>query len=151
VTSARAPLLACVLAAAAVALLLPQPLGLLSGVTVAVAGPRLLDRLEPQAVRDERSRLLADLPWCSTCSGPACQEEPRCRRPYAPWPPPWEGLPAGGWTSWQRCSPSVRRRPRRGLRWQGPAHRTRWLPPPERWPARPTAARPSPQPSSGWP
>jgi len=61
-TSSRGPLLACILAAAAVALLLPQPVGLLAGVAVAVAGPRLLDRLEPQAARDERARQVSDLP-----------------------------------------------------------------------------------------
>ena len=61
-SSSRAPVLACALAGGAVALLLPLPIGLLLGVAVAIGGPRALDRLEPQSVRDERVRLLADLP-----------------------------------------------------------------------------------------
>ena len=58
----RAPVLACALAGGAAALLLPLPVGLLLGAAVAVGGPGVLDRLEPQSVRDERVRLLADLP-----------------------------------------------------------------------------------------
>jgi pilus assembly protein TadC len=57
-----APVAACLVAAAAAALLLAQPYGLLVGAGLALGGPRLLARLEPQAVRDERARLLADLP-----------------------------------------------------------------------------------------
>jgi hypothetical protein len=61
-TFLRGPVLACAAAGAAVALLLPFPVGLISGAALALCGPRLLDRLEPQAVREERLRLLADLP-----------------------------------------------------------------------------------------
>jgi Flp pilus assembly protein TadB len=56
------PVLACALAGAAVALLLPLPLGLAAGGVVAALGPRVLSRLEPRSVREERERLLADLP-----------------------------------------------------------------------------------------
>jgi len=56
------PVLACALAGLAVAALVAAPVGLLAGAAVAVAGPRLLARLEPQAVRAERERLLRDLP-----------------------------------------------------------------------------------------
>jgi pilus assembly protein TadC len=61
-TLLRGPVLACAAAGAAVALLIPFPVGLISGAALALCGPRLLDRLEPQAVREERLRLLADLP-----------------------------------------------------------------------------------------
>lgn len=59
-----APSAACALAGAAAVLLLPVPLpfAAAAGVTLALAGPRLLGRLEPRAVRDERDRLVADLP-----------------------------------------------------------------------------------------
>lgn len=57
-----APVAACLLAAVAVALLLPMPVGLVAGVTAAVAGPRVLARLEPRAARAEREQLLDDLP-----------------------------------------------------------------------------------------
>ena len=56
------PVLACAVAAAAAVLLLPLPLGLVVGAAVAVAGPRLLGRLEPRAAREEQEQLLADLP-----------------------------------------------------------------------------------------
>ncbi len=55
-------MLACGLAGAAVALLVPLPVGLAAGVALVVLGPRVLTRLEPRSVRDERERLLADLP-----------------------------------------------------------------------------------------
>lgn len=53
---------ACLLLGTATGLLLPLPLGPLAGAAVALAGPRVLGRLEPRAVRDERERLLSDLP-----------------------------------------------------------------------------------------
>jgi pilus assembly protein TadC len=56
------PTLACGLAGAAAALVLAPPLGVLVGVLLAGGGPRLLGRLEPQAVRDERTLLLQELP-----------------------------------------------------------------------------------------
>ena len=56
------PALACALAGAAVGLLLPLPVGVVAGAALAVLGPRALGRLEPRSVRDERERLLADLP-----------------------------------------------------------------------------------------
>jgi len=56
------PVLACALAGAAVALLLPLPVGVLAGAALAVLGPRALGRLESRSVRDERERMLADLP-----------------------------------------------------------------------------------------
>lgn len=56
------PVLACALAGAAAALLLPLPIGIVVGAALSVLGPRLLDRLEPRSVRAERQRLLADLP-----------------------------------------------------------------------------------------
>lgn len=65
-TSARlrapGPVAACLVAGAAAALLLPLPVGLLAGAALAVAGPRVLDRLEPRAVREKRDRLAADTP-----------------------------------------------------------------------------------------
>lgn len=56
------PALACALAGAAAALVLTPPAGIVLGLLLAVGGPRLLARLEPQAVRDERTQLLAELP-----------------------------------------------------------------------------------------
>ena len=57
-----APVLAGGLAGIALALVLPFPLGAVAGAVAAVAGPRLVRRLEPRAVRAEREQLLADLP-----------------------------------------------------------------------------------------
>ncbi len=57
-----APTAACGLTGVVVALLLPLPLGVVAGVAVAAAGPRLLSGLEPRARRAEREQLLADLP-----------------------------------------------------------------------------------------
>lgn len=57
-----APALACALAGAAAALLLSPPTGAALGLLIAVGGPPLLARLEPQAVRDEHRQLLAELP-----------------------------------------------------------------------------------------
>jgi len=56
------PVLACAVAGAAVALLVAGTVGVLLGLAVAVAGPRLVGRLEPAAFRAERARLAADLP-----------------------------------------------------------------------------------------
>lgn len=56
------PGVACALAGVAAVLLLPLPVGLLAGLGVALAGPRLLDRLEPRVAREERERLAADVP-----------------------------------------------------------------------------------------
>lgn len=56
------PARACWLAAVAVAVLLPWPLAGPVALTVLVAGPRLLARLEPAAVRRDRERLAAELP-----------------------------------------------------------------------------------------
>ena len=56
------PAAACALAGGALALLLASWTGLLLGAAVAVGGPRVLGRLEPRAVREERERLLADTP-----------------------------------------------------------------------------------------
>jgi pilus assembly protein TadC len=56
------PAAACALGGVAVVLLVGLPLGLLPGAAVVLAGPRLLSRLEPAAVRAERQRLTADLP-----------------------------------------------------------------------------------------
>lgn len=53
---------ACLLLGTALGLLLPLPLGPLLGAAVALAGPRVLGRLEPRAVRAERERLVSDLP-----------------------------------------------------------------------------------------
>jgi pilus assembly protein TadC len=53
---------ACLLAGAAVGLLFPGPSGVLVGLGLAVAGPRLLGRLEPAATRRQRERLVEDLP-----------------------------------------------------------------------------------------
>lgn len=54
--------LACVLAGSAVALVVAPPAGVVLGVLLAAAGPRLLHRLEPRAVRDEREQLLQEIP-----------------------------------------------------------------------------------------
>jgi pilus assembly protein TadC len=56
------PPAACLLAGAAVAVLVAGPAGLVLGALVAVAGPRLLARLEPRAVREQRQQLERDLP-----------------------------------------------------------------------------------------
>jgi pilus assembly protein TadC len=56
------PQLACAVAGVALALLLPPPLGVLVGLSVGAAGPRLLLRLEPRRAREEHARLLRDLP-----------------------------------------------------------------------------------------
>ena len=68
-TSARRPVgrlppagAACVLAGVAVALLVTGWAGLVLGVTLGLAGPRLLGRLEPAGRRAEREQLVADLP-----------------------------------------------------------------------------------------
>lgn len=53
---------ACVLTGIVVALLLPLPVGLLLGLALAGAGPRVIRRLEPRSERRHRERLLADLP-----------------------------------------------------------------------------------------
>lgn len=53
---------ASAVAGAAVVLLLGGPVGLVLGAGVAVAGPRLLARLEPAAVRRRRERTARDLP-----------------------------------------------------------------------------------------
>lgn len=53
---------ACVLAGAALAVLVAPPVGVLLGLTAALAGPRLLGRLESRAVRADREQLLRDLP-----------------------------------------------------------------------------------------
>ena len=53
---------ACLLAGVAAAALAPGPLGITMGVAVAVAGPRLLSRLETEAARDARQQLVRDLP-----------------------------------------------------------------------------------------
>jgi len=57
-----APVAACALGGAALVLLLGAPVGPLLGFALAVAGPRLLGRLEPQAAREQRQRLQDDLP-----------------------------------------------------------------------------------------
>ncbi|MFN2523544.1 MAG: type II secretion system F family protein [Mycobacteriales bacterium] len=56
------PAAACAVAGAAVVLVVGVPVGLVPGALVAAAGPRLLVGLEPAAVREERQRLLSDLP-----------------------------------------------------------------------------------------
>lgn len=53
---------ACLLGGVAAALLVGGSVGLALGVTLAVAGPRLLARLEPRERRVEREQLAADLP-----------------------------------------------------------------------------------------
>lgn len=53
---------ACALTGVTVALLFPLPVGVLLGVAVAVAGPRGIRRLEPRSQRQQRERLLAELP-----------------------------------------------------------------------------------------
>ncbi len=56
------PVLACAVGGAALALLLVAPAGPALGLALAVAGPRLLARLEPAGARAERAALVADLP-----------------------------------------------------------------------------------------
>ena len=56
------PTAACLVAGAALALLVGSWSGAVLGLAVAVAGPRLLARLEPRRDREERERLLQDLP-----------------------------------------------------------------------------------------
>jgi pilus assembly protein TadC len=56
------PVVACGVAGVALALALPLPAGPAAGAAVALAGPRLLARLEPRSVREQRARLTADLP-----------------------------------------------------------------------------------------
>ena len=53
---------ACLLAGGAVALVVGWPVGPVLGVLLAAAGPRLLARLEPRAVREQRELLRRDLP-----------------------------------------------------------------------------------------
>lgn len=57
-----APPAACLLGGIALSVLLAPPLGVAVGAAVAVGGPRVLARLEPRAVREERAQLLRDLP-----------------------------------------------------------------------------------------
>ena len=52
----------CALTGTALALVVAAPVGLVLGLVLAVAGPRVLRRLEPRSVRLERERLHADLP-----------------------------------------------------------------------------------------
>lgn len=59
---ASAPVVACGAAAAALLVLVPLPFAVVPAVAVALAGPRLLDRLEPAAARRQQQRLRADLP-----------------------------------------------------------------------------------------
>lgn len=61
-SSDRTALLACLVAAAALALLVAWPVGPVLGAAVALGGPRLLSRLEPAGTRAERAQLAADLP-----------------------------------------------------------------------------------------
>jgi len=56
------PRLACLLAAAGVAVVVGGPIGLLLAAALAVAGPGLLGRLEPRASREQAQRLARDLP-----------------------------------------------------------------------------------------
>ena len=56
------PPAACLLAGVAVAVVVTPPAGPVLGLLVAVAGPRLLSRLEPRDVREQRERLQRDLP-----------------------------------------------------------------------------------------
>jgi len=56
------PRLACLLAAAGVAVVVGGPIGLLLAAALAVAGPGLLGRLEPRASREQAQRLAKDLP-----------------------------------------------------------------------------------------
>ncbi len=53
---------ACLVLGLSLALLLGLRVGLALGAVVAVGGPRALARLEPRSVRDDRERLLRDLP-----------------------------------------------------------------------------------------
>ncbi len=56
------PAAASLLAGAALAVLVAPPAGLVLGALLALAGPRLLARLEPRADREQRQRLERDLP-----------------------------------------------------------------------------------------
>jgi pilus assembly protein TadC len=56
------PVGACLLAGAAVVVVVGAPAGVVLGLALALAGPRLLARLEPRAVREQRERLQRDLP-----------------------------------------------------------------------------------------
>ena len=59
---ASRPRSACLLAGIAVAVTITPPTGLVLGLVLALAGPRLLARLEPRGVREDRERLTRDLP-----------------------------------------------------------------------------------------
>ncbi|MDX6198892.1 MAG: hypothetical protein QOJ79_2043 [Actinomycetota bacterium] len=59
---AVSPTAACVLAGAALAVVVGLPTGLVPGVVVAAVGPVLLSRLEPGSVRREREQLVRELP-----------------------------------------------------------------------------------------
>lgn len=56
------PVLACAVAAVALAVLLPWPAAGVAALAVGLAGPPLLGRLEPASARRDRERLAADLP-----------------------------------------------------------------------------------------
>jgi hypothetical protein len=56
------PVGACLVAGVAVAVVVGPPAGLVLGLGLALAGPRLLARLEPRAVREQREQLQRDLP-----------------------------------------------------------------------------------------
>ena len=56
------PAVSCAVAGGAVAAVGASPAAVVAGLAVALAGPRLLARLEPRAVRVRRERLRADLP-----------------------------------------------------------------------------------------
>ena len=56
------PQAACLAAGLALALVVGLPLGIVPGLLVAATGPRLLARLEPRSVQNERRQLVADLP-----------------------------------------------------------------------------------------
>jgi pilus assembly protein TadC len=56
------PTAACLLAGVAVAVAVAAPAGLVLGLGLAVGGRRLLARLEPRAVREQREQLQRDLP-----------------------------------------------------------------------------------------
>jgi Type II secretion system (T2SS), protein F len=56
------PRVACGAAALALALVVGGPAGVVLAALLAVAGPRLLGRLEPSAVRAERERLVVEMP-----------------------------------------------------------------------------------------
>lgn len=54
--------LACAMAGLALVLVVTWPLGIATGLVVALVGPVLLARAEPRAVREEREQLARDLP-----------------------------------------------------------------------------------------